>query len=275
MFMFTSSKNRASAVAAATLALGIFGFAAAPAHAGTLTYAVSNFDAGAGAGASALNANFVFTIASGAVSVQINNTTRATASDAEEIYGLSFNLTTAQGAAVALPGTLAYTLTNGYEVSLSKPGKGNPSGFTISTSKSVAATTMSKPWLTGSSGDTVFLHIDTSKPNDMVIAPPPTLDNYGSAGGLNSVFQHSPSLLSGATFNLNILGAAANDVISNVVVQYGTTPTTTGTVPGPAGTVPPQAAPEPASLAPAALGLGIGALLLLRRRRKYAAWAKN
>lgn len=262
--MFTSSKNHATAAAtAAALALAVFGIIAAPARGGTVTYATTNLNAGDGTGASALNANFIFAISSGDVSVQINNTTANTASDAEEIYGLSFNLTDAHGNAVTLPVTPGYTLTNGYEVSLSENGKGRSARFNSSTPIPVNELTMSKPWLTAGSGDTVFLHVGTSKPNDMVIAPPPNSGDYGNLGGLNSVLQHNPSLVSGVTFNLDIPNAAANDVISNVVVQYGTTPDTTD----------PHAVPEPASLVVSASG--VGALLLRRRRGRSALLAKK
>ncbi|NNM88017.1 MAG: hypothetical protein HKL95_05825, partial [Phycisphaerae bacterium] len=214
-------------------ALGICALAAATAigfgthlsRANTVVYSISGVNGGDGTtGGNALSANFVFTISSGQVSVQINNTTPNTASDGEEIYGLSFDLTNSLGQSVSVGGAPAYTLTDGTEVTITNVGTHSSQDWKITSSTSVNQNNMSKPWIMSGSGNQVTMSVDTSKPNDLVIAPPPNPNDYGSAGGLNSVYQHNPSLLSGATFNLSIANALSGDKISNVIVAYGTGP---------------------------------------------------
>ena len=212
---------------------------------------------------SGLDAYAVFNVSSGGIAVTFNNYSPSTTSDTQEIYGVDFEVLDAAGNPVSI-GSPAVTAVTGTEVTL-EDTSGN---FLINTAsapnKTITSNSdLSKPWLVSSpSTGVVDLTIDTSKPNDMIIAAPPSPDNYGSSGGLNSVYQHNPSLLSGATFTLDISGLSPTDTIGDVTLLYGTGPTSTSTVPFNNGTP----TPEPSVLA--FLGMGaIGSLMLTRKRR--------
>ncbi len=227
------------------------------ARATTISYGVVN-PAGSG-----LDAYAVFNLSQTGIAVTFENTTSSTTSDMQEIYGVDFTVLDAAGNQVSI-GTPSIAGVTGTEVSL-EPVNGD---FLINTSsapnKTITSNSdLSKPWLVSSpSTGVVNLTIDTSKPNDMIIAAPPSPENYGSSGGLNSVYQHNPSLLSGATFTLDIGGLLPTDTIGDVTLLYGTGPTSATTVPFNNGTP----TPEPSVLA--FLGMGaIGSLMLMRKRR--------
>ncbi len=214
-------------------------------------------------GGSDLNAYAVFNVSQSNIAVTFENITSNTTSDLQEIYGVDFTVLDAAGNPVSV-GSPSISAVTGTEVTLEETN----GSFLINTAsdpnKTITSNSdLSKPWLVSNpSTGVVDLTIDTSKPNDMIIAAPPSPDNYGSSGGLNSVYQHNPSLLSGATFTLDISGLSPTDTIGDVTLLYGTGPTSTTTVPFNNGTP----TPEPSVLA--FLGMGaIGSLMLTRKRR--------
>ncbi len=251
------------AIAAAGLSLAAAG---QNAEATVISYGAIN-----PAGSAGFEAYAVFNVSASTIAVTLNNITPSTTSDLQEIYGIDFTVLDSNGSPVSFSSGPTITGASGTEVTLVEDtSKGSPTykDYLIGTAgfpnKAITSNTdLSKPWITSSGGTgEVALTIDTSQPNDMIIAPPPTPNNYGSAGGLNSTTNFNPQLESGATFTLSIGGLASGDTIGDVTLLYGTGPTSTSTVPFNNGTP----TPEPSMLA--FLGMGaVGSLLMLRKRK--------
>ncbi len=222
------------------------------------------------AGSGGFDAYAVFNVSSGGIAVTFNNYSPATTSDLQEIYGVDFTVLDAAGNPVSV-GSPTISAVSGTEVTLVKDTTTSSSTYkdylintaTAPNNTITSNSGLSKPWLVSSpSTGVVDLTIDTSQPNDMIIAPPPSPDNYGSSRGLDSTANFNPQLYTGATFTLDISGLASTDTIGDVTLLYGTTPTSTSTVPFNNGTP----TPEPSVLA--FLGMGaIGSLMFMRKRR--------
>lgn len=247
------------AVAAAGLSVAAVGH---DARATVVSYGVIN------AGGQGLNAyaDFNLNAADSTIAVTLNNFSTATTSDTQEIYGIDFSVMSASGSPVSFTSGPTITGASGTEVTLVQDSTSGD--YLINTAsalnKTITSNTgLSKPWITSSSGaGEVALTVDTSKPNDMIIAAPPSDNNYGSAGGLRGTINFNPSLLSGATFTLSLGGLSSGDTIGNVTILYGTGPASTSTVPFNSG----SPVPEPSVLA--FLGIGaVGSLLMLRKKK--------
>ena len=212
---------------------------------------------------SGLDAYAVFNVSSGGIAVTFNNYSPATTSDLQEIYGVDFTVLDSAGNPVSL-GTPSIAGVTGTEVTLEAVSGDYLINTATAPNNTITSNSgLSKPWLVSSpSTGVVDLTIDTSQPNDMIIAAPPSPDNYGSSGGLHSTANFNPQLYTGATFTLDISGLASTDTIGDVTLLYGTKPKSTSTVPFNNGTP----TPEPSVLA--FLGMGaIGSLMFMRKRR--------
>jgi hypothetical protein len=208
-----------------------------------------------------LAAYAVFNVGTSSISVTVNNYSPATTSDVQEIYGIDFTVFGANGSPVTFTSGPSVTGAVGTEITITQASKGGD--YVISSTKAInSPTDLSKPWIVSTNGTgELSLTVDTSKPNDMIIAPPPQPNNYGSNNGLHSTAEFNPQLESGATFTLDVGGLSSGDTIGNVTLLYGTSPTSTSTVPFINGTP----TPEPSVLA--FLGMGaVGSLMFLRKK---------
>jgi hypothetical protein len=222
-------------------------------------------------GGSGLDAYAVFNVSSSGIAVTFNNYSPTTASDVQEIYGVDFTVLDAAGNPASI-GSPTISAVSGTEVTLvedTTKGSATYGDYLINTpsapNKTITSNTeLSKSWLISNpSTGVVDLTIHTSQPSDMIIAAPPSPDNYGNSSGLNSTTNFNPQLYTGATFTVDISGGlATTDTIGDVTLLYGTGPTSATTVPFNNGTP----TPEPSVLA--FLGMGaIGSLMLMRKRR--------
>ncbi len=257
--MFSKQLGIKRALVASALAAAV-AMGASAVNANIVTYGAQNPNG------SGMNAFATFTVGTNGIGVTLTNTTPSTGSDAQEIYGVEFTVVDNNGNPITINTAPTYGV-SGTEVSLEQPG-GKNTNWLINTATAPNKTIsqpsdLSKEWrsLLGSDTGQLTLEVATSKPNDLVIAPPPSPNNYGSAGGLNSAYQHNPQLLSGVTFTLNVPGLSGLDTVQDVTILYGTGPSSTSTTFFPNG-VP---TPEPATMGMLAVG-GLG-LLFGRRKR--------
>ena len=209
-----------------------------------------------------LSASIDFTTSAGTVAVVINNTSEMHAIN-EAIYGITFDLSGGVTAAPSLDPTLAV----GQQITLNKSGPTVTADPVSSQSYENGAggiySVLKHPW-TASVGTgaitTYSLMIDASKPADLVSS-----DNFTNPDG--SLWSHSPLLATGASFTMDIAGILSSTTVSNVVVYYGTSGSTTSATP--LGSVPAGGPlPIPATLPLVGGGLlGLGLIALRKRRR--------
>ena len=251
-------------------AAGMLGVAGAS-NASIQTFSVTNFNSGDAKSSSAyaLNVSVTFTPSDdGNLTIQISNTSKVR-SDAEGVFGVDFSMYNGANLILALP-QLNNNVPVGQEWDAMTTGQGQSSNTTYTeTSTASDNSLLTSPWEVTSVGSGVYgINVPPSKPYDLVIGSP--TNSSGDTTANSSVFQHSPSLASGAVFTLeNISGLSSSTTIKNVVIIFGTdgslVPGSTDMVPAvPAG----GPLPIPATLPLVGGGLlGLG-LIALRKRRQ-------
>ncbi len=242
------------------LAVGIAGMAvftaAVPAGAQTIYFGGSS---GPYAG------NVVFSFSSGQMTLQINNTNNASPqSDSNAIIGVGFDLTGSPSLSVDTSATV------GPEITITSSNGHGPPQYSASESSPKTEGDIKNPWTLASNfnNDSYYLgEITGGQPHDLVINTPALSPNFANVNG--SMVALTPSLASGATFELTSIGITSTTTASDLEVYFSTGRGTGGlpnTIPVP-NPFPAGAMPIPATLPLTAAG-GLGLLAFALRKRK-------
>ena len=258
----------AGLIAATGICVGMVGSA----NASTQIFEVSNFNSGDVTSSSnstyTLNVLVDFTpSAGGNLTIQIFNTSTML-SDAEGVFGVDFSMYDASNIIMNMP-SLNDNAPVGQQWSANNTDKKSTTYIESSNSPALANNQLASSWKVQSFGSGVYgISVSSSKPHDLVIGSP--INSSGKTTANASVYQHSPSLVSGAVFTLSgITELNASTIIKNVNVIYGTSNQCTGPLKeifsGPNS---PSPVPIPATLPLLGGGLfGLGLIALHKRRR--------
>jgi PEP-CTERM motif len=121
-------------------------------------------------------------------------------------------------------------------------------------------------WVGGNSGTSIFIDtvpgLNGNQQKDMII---PT-----SLGSVNNGFDNfNPYIAGNGTFTLQLAGATAASLITDVVFEFGTCDPTACTIPGRSGPFPVGPVPEPSTWAMMILGFfGVGFMAYRRKSHK-------
>ena len=229
------------------------------AQAGIIEYQASGTPVGSSDGL--VDAKALFTIDVGKITVTLTNLFQNPISAGQLVSGIRFDVSGATGS-----GTLSRTKDAGQVTDISKGG-----GYTEGVNDILTR------WKATETGNTIRLTtLSGGNPDRLIIGPDDKGSFDPSGGGLYkasnaSIRGDNPNILGSATFTITTPGVTLNSVLSNVFIEFGTTPRSLeATVVTPDPEPAPSTVPEPSSIALMGLG-GIGFALNAYRRRRTAA----
>jgi PEP-CTERM motif-containing protein len=218
----------------AILALALVFAYGGPANAGLIQFQGTTPDG-------PVDATADFTLGNGTLKIVLTDLLKNPTSDGQLISGISFTVSGALGSSVL-------TSASGLDSSVDTKHGTYTAGVLSSLPQ----------WKLLSSGDLTTL--SGKKPNELIIGPDdhggfdPTLGKYSDANP--SISQHNPVVLGIGTFDLSIPGITGSSIISDVSMQFGTTPYS----------LDPVSVPEPSTLTLSALSIVLMGLAMLRRK---------
>jgi hypothetical protein len=252
---------------------------AVPAPAGVITYTTPT---GSTQGGLPVNVSATFTTGTNSLQIVVNNLGANPAGVIQNLSDLDFVISSGQ-TSVGSGGGIASS--SGTSRSVGKAGKGSNNPFTDSGSVATGwglTQSFTLPFGLGTgfslcvicpSGGTVVSG-PTVNPENTIIGPAAASGFYTNASGsIAGNDPHNPFLFGPVTFNLTIAGLTSASSISGVVFSFGTTAAgsdTQGCVQGACGSTTTTSVPVPPSVMLLGLGTIVGAVIVVRARRREA-----